>query len=209
MISIVALYSRARCARSSRCFFLSFSRSAPTAAGEAGGAAVLRTARAANFGCFACASALASSRVTGPAPGAIFVVAFVARTLARALAGDAFLTFLRFTVRAICFPPYMRQGHSGRTLCLPQCFDPLGKQRVADDKAVALHALAYIFFERLIVEAWAALASQHEAATVRFQPDCLSLALAAFPERSPDHCAGQTIHSLRTIAAAASHYFSV
>src|SRR5262249_11510188 len=100
MISIVALYSSTRRARSARCSFFNFSRSAPTAAGDAGGAAVLRAARTASFGRFACASALASSRVTGPALGAAVLIAF----LARALAGDALLVFLRFTPRAMCSP---------------------------------------------------------------------------------------------------------
>src|SRR4051812_41224038 len=60
-----------RRARSSRRAWASFCRSAPTAAGEVEGAAALRAAAAASFGCFARAIARASSRVTGPLAGAL------------------------------------------------------------------------------------------------------------------------------------------
>src|SRR5262245_57876882 len=96
MMAIVALYSRTRRASSSRRSFSSFSRSAPRAAGDAGGIALLRTARIACLGCFARANDLASSSVTGPL---IEVVALV-RALGRALAVAAFLPF----AEVICFP---------------------------------------------------------------------------------------------------------
>src|SRR5215475_1822635 len=100
MMAIVALYSRIRLATSSRLSLLSFLRSAPTEAGDAGGAALLRIARAASFGCLAKARALASSSVTGPVAAIVLV-----RALAR-----VFLTVLRFARAAIGSPSLTNVG---------------------------------------------------------------------------------------------------
>jgi hypothetical protein len=98
MISIVALYSRMRFAISSRRFCRSLSRSVPIAAGDAGGTASLRTARADSFILFAHASALASSSVTGPVPG---IAAFDC-ALERAVPVP-FLAFLRLAELVIYY----------------------------------------------------------------------------------------------------------
>ena len=51
-----------------------------------------------------------------------------------------------------------------RTFWLRQDLDPLREQHVANDEAVALHALAHIFLEHPVVEGRPFLAPQHEAA---------------------------------------------
>jgi hypothetical protein len=95
MTIIVALYSLMRRARSVRCSAFNFSRSTPMAAGEIGGATSLRTARAAIAGCDTCASALASSSVTGPVSGTAAIAAILARVVEKAPA----VVFAGFVVR--------------------------------------------------------------------------------------------------------------
>jgi hypothetical protein len=103
MISIVALYSLIRRANSSRRSCSRRSRSAPTGAGDAGGAAPLRAARASSFGSFACAKALASASETGPASGPVFFMFFCC-FLILFLARATRFAFLRFPEAAIIFP---------------------------------------------------------------------------------------------------------
>src|SRR5262249_20086365 len=107
MMAIVALYSRIRLANSSRLSRLSFLRSAPTEAGDAGGAVLLRIAPAASFGWFSQARALASSSVTGPVAAAI--------VLLRPLDG-VFLAVLRFDRAAIGFPRWQMSAILDRRL---------------------------------------------------------------------------------------------
>ena len=107
MISIVALYSRIRRVNSSRRSCSRRSRSAPTGAGEAGGAAPLRAARIASLGCFACARALASASVTGPTSAAVFLVSFFRRFLIPAFARATRFVFLRLPEAAMVFPLFV------------------------------------------------------------------------------------------------------
>jgi hypothetical protein len=75
----------------------------PTAAGDVGGATLSRKGRTASFGCFACASALASASDTGPASGGVSLTIFRC-FLTHFLARATHFAFLRFPEVAMIFP---------------------------------------------------------------------------------------------------------
>src|SRR5262245_52325357 len=129
MISIVALYSLIRRENSARRSCSRRSRSAPTGAGDAGGATPLRAARAASFGSFACARALASASVIGPTSAAGFLV-------------ELFRCFL--IPRAICFAfPRLPEAAMASPFSLHE-------DNVSNDESVQMTRLPTYLIERRV-----------------------------------------------------------
>jgi hypothetical protein len=139
------------------------------AVGDAGGTAVLRSARFANFGCFPCTAALTSASVSGPFESIVFAVLRIA--------------FLRFTGFAMASSYDECLGAlNAKSLALGQHSDPFRKQHVVNDKTITRDLPANVFFECLVVESWSLLVPQDKAALRCFNPDRLSFTLASGAE---------------------------
>src|SRR5262249_2942216 len=77
--------------------------------------------------------------------------------------------------------------------------DALRQQAVADDEAIAFDPLAYVFFQRTVVERRPVLAPEHQAAATRLQPGRRACSLAPGTEWPARHLAGEAFDTLRTV----------